>query len=181
MKKKRSGHSREKWYKVLCEEEGERCKNCGVTPPEYYLEVDHKDNKPSNDTRGNVQLLCVPCNRRKGPRGKGRHKRSLQNLKAFEQPRTGSLEFQKNRHAEPKFRKWLERMIRKHGRMPTEDVVNGGAEFVSCSQITVRRYLQKLCSITGAFREVYDDLLEKKVIEFKDGSSIGITTDLISQ
>ena len=178
---KRNRHSRVKWYELLCEEEGEKCKECGRTPPEWYLELDHKDNNSSHDIRSNVQLLCRRCHRRKHPRGKGKRRPRIQNLKAFEQPHSSSTEFQTNRRAEPRFRRWLYRMVKKHIRIPTDDVINGGAEYASCSQITIRRYLQKLCSIIGAFREVFDPLLDQKVIEFKNGESVGITTELISE
>ncbi len=117
----------------------------------------------------------------KNPRGKAKRKQVAQNLKAIEQPHSTSSEFQKNLRAEPRFRRWLHRMVKKHNRISTDDVINGGAEYASCSQITIRRYLQKLCSITGDFREVYDSILDKKVIELKDGKSVGITTDLISE
>lgn len=177
----RCSHSREKWYDILIEEEGGHCKICGRSLPDVYLEVDHKDGNPKHDVRSNVQLLCRSCNRKKNPRGKARRNAHPFNYKASEKPRISTAEFQTNKRAEPLFRKWLLAMVKKHRRIPTEDAINGGAEYAGCSQITCRRYLQKLCSITGAFREVYDPTLDKKVIEFKNGESVGITTDLISE
>lgn len=176
---KRCTHSRAKWYDILCEEEGKQCKICGKTPPEVYLEVDHKDGNPKHETRSNMQLLCRHCNRAKNPRGKAKRRARPENFKGIEYPRSTSTEFQKNQRTEPRFRRWLHRMVKKHHRIPTDDAINGGAEYVSCSQITIRRYVMKMCSITGAFREVYDGLLDKKVIEFKDGESVGLTADLI--
>ena len=48
--------------------QGGKCRYCGVRLDSAYMEVDHKvplSRGGSNDRR-NLQLLCGPCNRRKG-------------------------------------------------------------------------------------------------------------------
>lgn len=38
------------------------CALCGGKPPEVWLQVDHKDANPSNNSDENLQVLCRDCN-----------------------------------------------------------------------------------------------------------------------
>lgn len=48
--------------------QGGKCKYCGVRLQSAYMEVDHKVplSRGGSNERRNLQLLCGPCNRRKG-------------------------------------------------------------------------------------------------------------------
>jgi hypothetical protein len=70
-------------------------------------------------------------------------------------------------------------MIRKHSRLPVDDVLDGGAKVTGASQITLKRYLRTETSIEGEYQIVFDDILEKYVVEFKVAGRLGITGDLI--
>lgn len=41
------------------------CTVCGLTPDKVRLEVDHKDNNPTNNNETNLQVLCERCNKGK--------------------------------------------------------------------------------------------------------------------
>lgn len=42
--------------------DGFKCVFCGVTAKDSRLEVDHKDNDPTNNDPSNLQTLCKDCN-----------------------------------------------------------------------------------------------------------------------
>jgi 5-methylcytosine-specific restriction enzyme A len=52
----------------LYRSQGQRCNYCGVRLDIKYMEVDHKvpPGKGGSNERRNLQVLCSPCNKRKG-------------------------------------------------------------------------------------------------------------------
>ena len=54
-----------------------RCKYCGIKLPISYFEIDHKTPvaRRGGDNWGNLQILCGPCNRRKGDLTDGEFRR----------------------------------------------------------------------------------------------------------
>jgi hypothetical protein len=150
--------------------------------------LDHKDNNPSNNDASNLQILCRAHNTFKNPRGPGkrgvrmrhildsltrtrvRESEKDREIETILGDRTASplirhAEMKKNIECEPKFRTWVEGMIRRHGRMKAVVLAEGGAEEVGCSQQTTRRYLDKMCSIAGILR--YDKTEEGTFVELK--------------
>lgn len=58
---KRKGLTLKLRYKTISEHP--YCKVCGRRPDEgIRLEIDHKDNNPSNNDENNLQVLCSQCN-----------------------------------------------------------------------------------------------------------------------
>ena len=59
-----------------------RCAYCGRTRGAAYLEVDHKYpvSRGGNDETDNLQLLCTPCNMRKGIQSDEEFRRRYQRL-----------------------------------------------------------------------------------------------------
>jgi hypothetical protein len=142
--------------------------------------LDHWDNNPNNNDPANLVALCRSCNTKKNPRGRGKkgtygeakmrsicerdteggkvaggeRKRKISGLDVEKNERllVCSPEMKKNQEAEPAFRRWVRRILRRHGTLSASDVRNGGAEKVGIDPAnTARRYLDKLCSIEGRF------------------------------
>ena len=59
-----------------------RCAYCGRTHRSHYLEIDHKYpvSRGGNDKIDNLQLLCTPCNMRKGIQSDEEFRRRYQRL-----------------------------------------------------------------------------------------------------
>lgn len=51
-------------YKVMSKY-GFKCCKCGATAKDDKIEIDHKDDNPSNNNINNLQVLCSSCNRGK--------------------------------------------------------------------------------------------------------------------
>ncbi len=173
-----NSRTRKKKYAMLVERDGEQCRICLRKPPEVELDIDHKDNNNGNNADENLQLLCTSHNIKKNPRGKGRRKHSSDIL---EEPIPTSWESKKNREYEPGYRHWLYDTLRttKEGRILLHEAINSGSEKVGCSPMTAKRYLAKICSKLG-WAEIYtDDAAGVKFIKFSNGSSLGITADLL--
>lgn len=184
----RDTHARKKFYKLICQRDGEQCRVCKKIPPEVYLELDHIDgNKHHNPIDGsNYQLLCRKDNRKKNPRGKGKAvevKRRVVMTSTYneiiDQSRM-SPEMYQNRKAEPKFRHWLYAKMKEKGRMPVQQIVNSGAEHASCSTYAIRtNYLPKLTSEEGLYVRFYDDVADCWMITFRNAAAIGNLVDAI--
>ena len=161
------------------------------------LLLHHVDNNHENNLPANLRLACRGHNNRMHPRGRDkRHKK--QYVREWERGRGGggykqreiaaeakkmagdngyddlakkrvhSAEMEKNSVCEPAYRMWVEEMVMKHGRVKAGDLVNGGAEKVSCSQQTAKKYLDKMCSITGRFQYSKATGDEATFVEFLD-------------
>ncbi|MBW7887438.1 MAG: HNH endonuclease [Bacteroidetes bacterium] len=182
----RDKNLRKKYYQELCERDGERCRICGRTQPEVYLEVDHKNGKKDDNHLENLQLLCRNDNRKKNPRGKGKGnivKRRVISLQSFNEIMDSSRmspEMAKNKQAEPKFRHWLYRKISDNGPMTVQQVVNSGAEYAGCSTHAIRtNYLPKCTSEEGIFRIYHDEEKGKNLVAFRNAEAIGVFADAI--
>lgn len=127
------------------------------------LELDHRDGRIDNNEDSNLGLATHKCNCKKNPRRKGKHPNLLKikRVKKFtmrerewdkEPLRINSAEMKKNIEAEPVFRRYVERLVRKYGAVENKDLVDSCAEIAGISQQTGRKYLDKLCAkYTGKY------------------------------
>ena len=69
----------------------------------------------------------------------------------------GSPEFLANSMFEPIFRAWLENQVYAHGSILRSEAMNSGAEVCGASPLTVRRYIDKACSLFGPFSLTLDE------------------------
>ena len=69
---------------------------------------------------------------------------------------SGSPEMHANGLYEDKARSWLVELVAARGDVLKRDAINAGAEFVGCSPMTIRRYIDKLTSLVGPLRETRD-------------------------
>ena len=173
-KPKRRKPLRQKWYKYLCERDGERCHVCVRMPPEVYLEIHHVDgNKHNNSIDGsNYELLCRHDHHLKHPRGKahGTVQYGVPDL-----GRELTPEMQVNKRCEWAWRHWLYDELKKRGRITAQEAIFSGAEVVGCSPETIRqRYLPKACSAAGMFRRFNDDTAGMDMIAFRNATTLGI-------
>jgi len=147
-----SAKDRAYFYPILIKRYGEHCNHCQKAPPDYRLVIDHIDNNNQNNQLENMQLLCYSCNGRKNCRGPGKKQSSVcVSVRATMSTRPPSPELQKNQECEPIFRNWCNEIIQENKTLSYEELVNGGAEISNCSVDTAKKYLNKMCSITGAF------------------------------
>ena len=170
--------------------DGDKCKMC--KKPSKYLVLDHIDNnRKYNPLDGsNWQALCRSCNTKKNPRGhskRGLHARDRmkhymsvcvceydndhisQREKAFQNYDvvTTSEQLMINKESERLFRKWLLEVLVQVGLIEFREAVNSGAEHAHCSQVTINRYLDKLCSYEGKFEYILDKN-NRKFIRLKE-------------
>lgn len=168
-------------YELCQKRDGHRCKRCRKGPKTVGpLKVDHIDNDPHNNPKNgkNWQLLCHACNIKKNPRGPGRrgidarHRLlSLEKERERESERDGeserirarTMEMQRNIDCEPKFKTWIEGMIGELSSLDVNDLVNAAANYVGCSQQTIRRYLDKVTSFTGEYEYYTDEEGKRRV------------------
>ena len=154
------------------EEYGNRCHICNRT--DRPLEVDHLNGDPEyNPSDGsNWAPACGRCNKAKGPR-RGPGKRSKKAASSIlpggdknlvspntlrESEREGeregvrmmSGEMVKNMECEPKFRKYVYKIVREFGGVVYKELKVAGAEYAGVSAQTADRYLEKMCSFAGS-------------------------------
>ena len=163
-----------------------KCGVCGRPEPEYIdekkrqMDLDHIDGDPDNNPPdgSNWQLACHSCNVKKNPRGKRKQPyfNGIERLKEYQSRREAMREdnlpipatMQKNREAEPLFRKSVERLITRYGKMARGDVVDAASEAAGVSQATGTRYLDKMCSLLGGFRYTKDQETKILYVERRD-------------
>jgi hypothetical protein len=138
-----NGNVRKKMYVIISKRDGEHCNFCRKLSSEGQLVIDHKDNDNSNNSIENYQLLCRGCNYRKNPR------RPVdicvsENVSEIN-------EIQINRTKEPQFKKMLAQLINEYSIYPINDLKNSIAEKLDLSPVTVKRYLDKVCSSQGIY------------------------------
>ena len=63
LKARRKSLSRKLRYEVMSSTD--RCKCCGATKEDNYLQIDHIDGNSENNVRENLQVLCRDCNQGK--------------------------------------------------------------------------------------------------------------------
>ena len=132
---------------------GAYCRGCQALESERKLEVDHIDNNNSNNNHNNWQYLCYSCNYIKNPRLKERKKEPLDVCGGVCDSLDRETEITINREKEPKFREYVEFRVREEKEVTQQDLINGGAELLGCSQKTTRRYLDKLTSSEGKYQK----------------------------
>ena len=144
-----NGKTRKKLYNLVVKRDGEYCKMCGALPDEIQLILEHRDNDNTNNNLENLQIMCRPCNYRKNPRKSERP----ENLCVKSYTSTSKItEMQINKTKEPLFKKYVAQWINKYDYAVEKDLTNAGAEYVGISQVTVKRYLDKMCSLEGIYR-----------------------------
>jgi len=154
---KMNGPTRKKWYNYLAKRNGEYCRHCGAIPQERQLVVDHKDNDNSNNNPNNFQLLCRHCNYRKNPR------RPVD--ECVSENEAQATEIQVNRTKEPQFKRLLAQYINENGRWEEKDLINSLAEKLELSPITIKRYLDKVCSSEGIYQR--DNTFDGIFVKYK--------------
>lgn len=135
---------------------GNVCQRCGALGCLKQLIIDHKDNNNSNNNLENLQLLCRSCNYSKDSRKP--IDMCVRNSPSISQ--NSSLKI--NKEKEPKFREWVIEELKSLGavdgaKMPTRYIINSGAEKIGISQVTAKRYLEKMYSLAGPLEYHYDD------------------------
>lgn len=160
--------------KFLISRDGHKCNVCGRPGTATKLIVDHVDNDHLNNEKSNLQLCCQSCNIKKNPPYCAKkdvdfsHTHLLTNTNSTDlELKPQSIEMYKNMKAEPAFRKWLEKEMRRYLKIEMEEIINSGAEISEVSTYTIRNnYLKKLCSNEGPYEfEVIDGV---KYIRWKE-------------
>lgn len=139
-----NGSTRKKLYALLVERDGEHCTFCGKFG-ETRLVIDHKDNNNRNNNPTNLQLACRRCNYLKNPR---------RPLDLSERDDDGETELEKSRRLRPLIRQFILHEVNERGEVPEKELLDGGAEEFSCSQQTILRVLDAMCSFRGILEKV---------------------------
>lgn len=106
---------------------------CGVSPKLY---IDHIDNNNDNNSKENLQFLCVSCNTKK-------------NHPANEESdRRAPIEYKTSKRNNKRAREYVYgRMIEPNSTRPEKyDLIDDMAEFFDCSQESIKNYLRKMTS-----------------------------------
>jgi hypothetical protein len=140
-----NGPTRKKVYSFLVQRDTEYCKLCGVSGKDVQLVIDHIDNNKKNNNVTNLQLLCRRCNYFKNPR---------EPLDLSEREDEGETELQKSKRLRPLIRKFILHEINERTEVPEKDILDGGAEEFSCSQQTIKRILDGMCSFRGVLENI---------------------------
>ena len=154
-----NGKKRKKLYAFLVKRDGEFCNNCKKCLPEVNLVIDHIDNDNKNNSLDNLQLLCRQCNYSKNPR------RPL-DLSESEDEKEDETELQKSSRLRPLVRKFILHEINESNVVQEKELLDGGAELHSCSQQTIKRILDGMCSKIGILKKI--KLRGITVIQYKD-------------
>lgn len=140
-----NGKTRKKIYQFLVERDGEHCKFCGVSGKEKQLVVDHKDNNNNNNHPANHQLSCRRCNYLKNPR---------RPLDLSERNAEDESELQKSTRLRPLVREFIFHEVNELNEVAVKELLDAGAEEFSCSQITINRILDAMCSSRGVLERI---------------------------
>lgn len=182
--KTRDTHLRKKVYRTLVARDGERCKLCGKTPPDVYLEVDHIDGDKTNDADHNLQLLCKRDNNMKNPRGRGKGdivKRRMITMEAYAEimdSKAMSPEMAARKKFRAAYSHWLYNKVKAEGRITVNEAVFAGAKHVGCSSVTIRTsYLPEETSSAGMFQMFHDLGEGKNFVSFRNAAALGVDTD----
>ena len=159
-----SGQTTKKLYQQLVERDGEVCSFC-CNGTEIRQLVIVKKNKSKEYKIENLELYCKRCNS---------FRKSAQSGDISVSSEETSLSV--NREKEPKFRKWVYKLLSKSKYVDRKILVNDGAEKFELSPTTTKRYLEKICSGVGLCMMVIgnvtfdmDHPLFKEEIEEYDG------------
>jgi hypothetical protein len=138
-------------YLIVAQRDGEFCKICSSTKSEKELKL---SSKTSDETHvEDLYLICTECF----------VKKQLYELCVSESKKTKICEefvteLQVNRRKEMRFRlNVFQRLSESEkARVEERDLVNSVSEEIGISQITGRRYLDKMCSSAGVLKR-FDD------------------------
>jgi len=142
-------------YQYLKTRDGEKCRICGVEPPEKPLEIDHINGDPNDWSETNLRLLCKSCNVKEW------HRRLKSSVSEREKMGVGmyvdreggvereSPELRIAREKEGLYRAWVLENVNRPQGLTFWEAVYEGAEAVGISPITARRYLYKMLSPSG--------------------------------
>ena len=142
--------NRDKIYpKCVEKQHGEYCVLCGVEPwilaeqgKSPILFIDHINNNNSDNRLENYQLLCRSCNTKK-------------NHPSLAEPftRSATPEMITGKRYEKDFRRWVSGhyMENENIGLSYDYLLNSGAEYIGCSQETLKRYLKKMTSSEGIY------------------------------
>jgi len=152
-----NGYTRKKLYREVVERDGEFCRCCGALHHECSLVIDHRDNYNSNNSIGNLQLLCRKCNYMKNPRPVDK---CVSESKRGDSAKT---ELEQNQKNEWQFREYSYGRVEEQGEVPEKELVVDAAEAIDNSQVSNKRYLDKMCSVEGPFyrKRVGDTIMIK--------------------
>jgi hypothetical protein len=145
-----NGPTRIKLYKIVSNRDGEFCRGCQALPWEKSLILEHRNNNPKDNRPENLQIMCRACNYVKNPRG-GPLDQS-ENVSEY----VNKSELEVSRTKEPLFRRFVCQRLNEERQVTQNDIINSGAEHVEISPVTAKRYLDKMCSVTG--------LLQRKIV-----------------
>jgi len=136
-------------HEALINKSGNVCQNCGALGELRQLVIDHIGNNNSNNNPENLQLLCRTCNYTKDSR------KSVDMCVRTSPSISQNSSLKINKEKEPKFRKWIMEELKSSGavdgtKMSARYIINNGAEKIGMSQVTAKRYLEKMCSHAGS-------------------------------
>jgi hypothetical protein len=161
---------RAQFYPIIAARDGEECIACKNPGTKKTLIIDHWDDDNGNNAISNLHFLCRRCNARKSLSKKrtvtqGDHSTLKEKEREEERENTRMQIFKKSQACEPKFRSYLFGEVVAAGRTLMREVLDSGAEYVGCSQQTIRRYLMKLTSRNGMYELVSVD--DAVYVQFK--------------
>ena len=131
---------------------GAHCRWCQALESERKLEVDHIDNKNSNNNPSNWQYLCYSCNYIKNPRLEERE--PLDVCVSVSGPFDTPSEIKINRAKEPLFKTYAEEEVKSNVHVLEQELIHSGAEKLGLSPITADRYLKKMYSSAGTLQRI---------------------------
>ena len=131
---------------------GAHCRWCQALESERKLEVDHIDNKNSNNNPSNWQYLCYSCNYIKNPRLEERE--PLDVCESVSGPFDTPSEIKINRAKEPLFKTYAEEEVKSNVHVLEQELIHSGAEKLGLSPITADRYLKKMYSSAGTLQRI---------------------------
>jgi len=183
MAKLQTNKQRQYRYETIARAEGEQCIACKIElgirrgPPRARLIIEHADNDQSNWTWSNIHLCCYSHNKHfeKLPVGKKikllraysdqlereRERAGLPTWKDVIKDQipyeSGSPEMQAHKKFEPKWKKYVHRILQANGSGDKREIIRGAAKASGCSLQTSRNYLEKYTSeFEGPFKEGLD-------------------------
>ena len=147
----KNGRDRKRDYENIKKRDGAYCRGCQALESERELIIHHKDNNNSNNSYSNQIFLCKKCNYMVHPRLSEREPLDVCGGVCDSLDRETEITI--NREKEPKFREYVEFRVREEKEVTQQDLINGSAELLGCSQKTTRRYLDKLTSSEGKYQK----------------------------
>lgn len=151
------------------ESDGPSCIFCNLETPEYDRELEHLDNNDYNNKPENHALTHHKCNLEKRynsdyqiiakERLALNQKRNMTSAIEDKTEYYNSPEIEHNVNVRQFVRQCLEEIIKTDNEILFSDALNGftylaGEKFAHCSQVTLRRHLDSLCSPYSPFMKI---------------------------